>query len=236
MEDNRKIFKMPPKRFQPRGLHVLYEDHDILVVDKANYILSVGTDQIKENTAFYQLTSYIRKGNVKSRNRLYVVHALGKNISGVLLFAKNEKAKLFLRNEWDNFKKTYCAVLHGNLPEKEGLIVSTLAENKLHKMYSLKELNNDNLAKTKYKVLKESLLYSLVNIELYTRRKHQICTHFSEKGFPVVGDKIYGDNDKTANRLLLHAETLTILHPFTKKKMVFTSKIPAFFKAILYKK
>jgi len=100
MRESRKSFKSPPKRYQPRGLSILYEDHDILVVDKMSGLLTVSTEKVRENTAYYLLNTYVRKGNQKSRNRVFIVHRLDRDSSGVIVFAKNENAKRYLQEEW----------------------------------------------------------------------------------------------------------------------------------------
>ncbi|MBE9502958.1 MAG: RNA pseudouridine synthase, partial [Proteobacteria bacterium] len=158
-----------------------------------------------------------------------------RDTSGLIVFAKNENAKRYLQDEWQGFEKKYCAVVHGTLPEKEGVITSYLAENAVHKMYSVNDPEKGKLARTGYKVLKESNQYSLLEIDLITGRKNQIRVHFSEKGCPVVGDKKYGKKERGIKRLTLHAASLTILHPHTKEKMTFKAKIPAYFESLLNK-
>jgi tRNA pseudouridine32 synthase/23S rRNA pseudouridine746 synthase/23S rRNA pseudouridine1911/1915/1917 synthase len=233
MRESQKNFKSPPKRYQPRGLSILYEDRDILVVDKMNGLLTVSNEKVRENTAYYLLNEYVRKGNQKSRNRVFIVHRLDRDTSGIIVFAKNENAKRYLQEEWQGFKKTYYALVHGTLPKKEGVITSYLAENRIHKMYSVDDPKKGKLAKTGYKVLRESDKYSLLEIDLLTGRKNQIRVHFSEKGCPVAGDKMYGEKEKGIKRLTLHAASMTILHPYTKEKMTFETKVPAYFKSLV---
>jgi len=233
MQKGQKNFKSPPKKYQPRGLTILHEDHDILVVDKMSGLLTVGNERVRENTAYFLLNKYVRKGNQKSRSRVFIVHRLDRDASGIIVFAKNGNAKRYLQEEWQGFKKTYFAVVHGMLSEKEGVITSYLIENRAHKMYSVDDPKKGMLAKTGYKVLKESKKYSLLEIDLLTGRKNQIRVHFSEKGCPVVGDKKYGEKEKGIKRLALHAASLTILHPFTKEKMTFETKFPAYFKSLV---
>ncbi|MCH7763471.1 MAG: RluA family pseudouridine synthase [Candidatus Marinimicrobia bacterium] len=233
MQESKKNFKSPPKRFQPSGLSILYEDHDILVVDKMSGLLTVSNEKVKENTAYFLLTKYVRKGNQKSKNRIFIVHRLDRDASGVIVFAKNENAKRYLQAEWQGFKKIYYAVVHGTLPKKEGIITSYLTENRVHKMYSVDDPKKGKLAKTGYKVLRESKKYSLLEIDLLTGRKNQIRVHFSEKGCPIAGDKIYGEKKKGIKRLTLHAASITILHPYTKEEMTFEAKVPAYFKTLL---
>ncbi|KAA3604668.1 MAG: RNA pseudouridine synthase [Calditrichaeota bacterium] len=226
-------FKMPPKRFQPKGTSVLYEDNDILVVDKRSGLLTVGNEKVREQTAFYLLNDYVRKGNSKSKNRIYVVQLLDKDTSGVIIFAKTEKAKYFLQDNWQNFKNLYCAVVNGILEKKEGLISSYLTENSVHKVYSTNDSTKGKLAETGFKVLKESTNHSLIELDLLSSRKNQIRVHCAENGFPILGDKKYGKNNSGIKRLALHSYSLTILHPYTKEEMTFTTKIPSYFQSLL---
>lgn len=233
MPENQKKMKATPKKHQPRGLSILYEDRDILVVDKVSGLLTMGTDRDKENTAYYRLNDYVRKGIAKSKNRIFIVHRLDRDTSGVLVFAKNEKSKQYLQEEWPRFSKKYYAVVHGKLAEKEGVITSYLAENSIHKMYSVTDPKKGKLAKTGYKVLRESKLYSLLEIDLLTGRKNQIRVHFSEKGHPVAGDKRYGIKEKGVKRLALHAFSLTLSHPHKKEDMTFEAALPAYLNSLL---
>ncbi len=228
-----KKFKSPPKKYQPRGLTVLYEDHDILVVDKMPGLLTVSSEKVKENTAYYLLNEYVRKGNQKSKNRVFIVHRLDRDTSGVIIFAKNETAKHYLQKEWHQFQKKYYAVVHGTLTEKESIITSYLAENSAHKMYSEADPTKGKLSRTGYKVLAESKEYSLLEIDLLTGRKNQIRVHLSEKGCPVAGDKKYGQKQKRVKRLSLHAASVAITHPHSKKKMIFETALPPYFESLM---
>jgi RluA family pseudouridine synthase len=231
MSAPRKTFKSPPRRHQPKGLSILYEDRDILVVEKESGLLTVSTDKVREQTAYFLLTDYVRKGNPKSKYRIYIVHRLDRETSGVLVFAKHVAAKKYLQDEWHTFSKKYYAVVHGTPSEKEGVITSFLAENSIHRMYSVADPKKGKLAKTAYQVVKKAKKFSLLEVELLTGRKNQIRVHFAEQGFPVAGDKVYGDKgkEKGITRLALHAGSLTIVHPFTKEPMTFATKIPEYF-------
>ncbi|GAB1446218.1 hypothetical protein MASR2M41_19790 [Flammeovirgaceae bacterium] len=229
----RKEFKRPPKKYAPKGLKILFEDRDILVVDKVNGLLTISNAKEKENTAHYILNDYVQKGNPKSRNRVYIVHRLDKDTSGVLVFAKSEKVKHYLQDAWESFTKEYTAVVHGILEEKEGVISTYLVENNAFKVYSVDDPTKGKLAETGVKVMKESGKFSLLAINLYTGRKHQIRVHLSEMRYPVAGDKVYGNKDKGVKRLALHASSITISHPFTKEKMTFEAEIPTYFNAIM---
>jgi RluA family pseudouridine synthase len=232
-QGKKSTFKGSSKKHQPKGLIILHEDQDLIVVNKINGLLTVSTDREKDRTAYALLNNYVRKGNSRSKNRVFVVHRLDRDTSGILVFAKNEKAKRFLQDEWATFDKIYFAVVYGKLPEKEGIITSHLVENKAHRMYSVKDTTTGKLAKTGYKVIKESKSFSLLKINLFTGRKNQIRVHLAEKGHPVAGDKMYGKTDKGIKRLALHAASLTITHPFTKKKVSFETQPPIYFRTLM---
>jgi RluA family pseudouridine synthase len=233
MPQSQKRFKRPPRRYQPKGLSILYEDRDILVVDKVSGLLTVSSEKVKENTAYYLLNEYVRKGNSKSRHRVFIVHRLDKDTSGVIVFAKNENAKRYLQEEWQGFQKKYYALVRGTLPEQQGVITSYLAENRVHRMYSVTDPRKGKLAKTGYKVLRGSPKFSLLEIDLLTGRKNQIRVHLADKGCPVAGDRKYGVNEKGIKRLMLHATSIAIVHPHSKEKMSFTTKIPSCFESLI---
>ena len=127
-----------------------------MIVDKMSRLLTMSTDRVRENTAYFLLTNYVRKGDPKSRNRVFIVHRLDRDTSGVIVFARNEEAKHFLQGEWSTFQKKYFAVVHGKLDQEEGTISSYLAENTAHRVYSVKDPAQGKLATTGYKVLSES--------------------------------------------------------------------------------
>ncbi|WP_432822709.1 RluA family pseudouridine synthase [Trichloromonas sp.] len=221
IKDNR-----PPKKHQPKGLPILYEDKDIILVEKPSGLLTIGTDRTKSRTAHYLLNDYVRKGNPKSRNRVYVVHRLDQDTSGLLIFAKSEEAKKFLQENWEQTDKHYLAIVHGQLTPKEGKISSYLTENAAQRVFSTPVEAKGKLSHTEYRVLKEGKGLSLVEIHLLTGRKHQIRVHFAEKGHPVAGDRKYGTGELVSKRLALHARSISFIHPFSKKPMTFDTGMP----------
>jgi tRNA pseudouridine32 synthase/23S rRNA pseudouridine746 synthase/23S rRNA pseudouridine1911/1915/1917 synthase len=228
--------KRPPKKYQPGGMTILHEDKEIIVVVKPAGLLTIGTERDKTRTAHYLLNDYVRKGDPKSRNRVYVVHRLDQDTSGILLFAKSEAAKIFLQEHWESTEKHYLAIVHGRLTPKEGTISTYLTENAAQRVYSTPDTAKGKLSSTAYKVLQESRKgFSLVEIHLLTGRKHQIRVHFAEKGHPVVGDKKYGNTDPVANRLALHARSLSFTHPFNGRLMTFDTGMPEDFLRLLAK-
>jgi tRNA pseudouridine32 synthase/23S rRNA pseudouridine746 synthase/23S rRNA pseudouridine1911/1915/1917 synthase len=233
MNTAQQSFKPVPKKFQPSGLTILYEDRDILVVNKENGLLTVSIEGQKERTAYWALTDYVKKGNPKSKNRVFIVHRLDRDTSGVLVFAKTEDAKIYLQENWGEFSKTYFAVVHGTMEEKEGIITSYLVENAMHRVFSTTDPEKGKFAKTGYKVIKESPEYSLLEIALFTGRKNQIRVHMAEKGHPIAADRIYGKSRAGGSKLALHAGSLTINHPHSKKQMTFEAELPAHIKTLV---
>lgn len=223
----------PIKKHQPRGLPVLHEDRDIIVVVKPVGLLTIGSDREKMRTAHYLLNEYVTRGNPKSRNRVYVVHRLDQDTSGILLFAKSEQAKKFLQANWPQTEKHYLAIVHGTMRPKEGTISSYLTENKARKVYSTPDQAQGKLAHTAYQVLQESKGLSLVAIHLLTGRKHQIRVHFAEQGHPVIGDKKYGKGVPVSKRLALHARSISFTHPFSGQQMTFDTGMPDEFVRLL---
>ncbi|MFK5926739.1 MAG: RNA pseudouridine synthase [Desulfuromusa sp.] len=226
----------PPKKYQPRGLTILHEDKDILVIDKPSGLLTIGSDRNKSRTAHYLLNDYVRKGNPKSRQRVYVVHRLDQATSGLLVFAKSESAKNFLQDNWDQTEKHYLAIIHGQMTKKQGTMTTSLVENSANNVYSTADVNTGKLAKTSYNVIQEKKEFSLVDIHLLTGRKHQIRVHFAEIGRPVVGDQKYGSEPRNSKRLYLHSKSLKFIHPFNKKMMSFVSAIPEDFIRLMGKR
>ena len=225
--------KKPSTRHQPKGIVILHDDRDILVVNKSAGLLTMGTEREKENTAYYRLTDYVRKGNSKSRKRIFVVHRLDRDVSGVLVFAKTIEAKETLQGQWEDAEKKYLAIVYGTPEEEEEIISSYLTENKALITYSTSDTTKGKLSRTAYKVLKETKKFSLLEINLLTGRKNQIRAHLSEMGHPIVGDKKYGRKDKEHKRLALHAKSLTFKHPFNGKQLTFTTPPPRFFARLM---
>lgn len=221
--------KRPPKKYQPKGLTVLYEDRDVIVVEKPCGLLTIGTDRGKSGTVHSILNDYVRKGDPRSRNRVYIVHRLDRETSGILVLAKSESAKMFLQEHWQDTDKRYLTIVYGSLEPKSGTITSYLCENSALNVYSTPDQTLGKLSHTEYTVLKETRGVSLLEIHLLTGRKHQIRVHMSEKGHPVVGDRKYGKSRDSHGNLALHARSLSFTHPVNGRRMTFESGIPEFF-------
>jgi len=214
-------------KYVPEGIKILYEDRGIIIIDKSSGLLSVKARYEKEKTAHQLLINYVRKGNPKARINLFVVHRLDRETSGVMVFTKSYELREKFAAQWKDVKKKYLAVVHGNLAKKSGIIESYLAEKDDYMMSSVKTPEEGKLARTRYRVIKESKDYSLLEIDLLTGKKNQIRVHLSERGHPILGDLKYNKNPQ--GRLALHALSIKFKHPFNKEEMVFETKIPDYF-------
>ncbi|WP_040950456.1 RluA family pseudouridine synthase [Gorillibacterium massiliense] len=211
------------------GLSIIYEDEAILVVDKEAGLLSVASPQENEITAYRQLTAYVRSEN--PQNRIFVVHRLDRDTSGVMMFAKSEEVQQTLQNNWQDAVKerTYVALVEGTVHKSEGTIKSWLKESSTLKMYSSPQPGDGQLAVTNYKVMQTGNGFSLLSVNLETGRKNQIRVHMQDIGHSVAGDKKYGAKSKGIGRLGLHARLLAFTHPTTGKLMRFESPVPPVF-------
>lgn len=223
----------PGSRHFPKDFSILHEDGDILVVVKPSGLLTMGTERDKTHTAYAMLTDYVRKGCAKSSKRIFIVHRLDRDTSGVLVFAKTVQAKTRLQARWEETEKKYLAVVHGRCGNKEGEISTYLAENAAHVVYSTPDPAKGKLARTAYRVLRETREHSLLEVDLLTGRKHQIRVHLAGIGHPVVGDDKYGEGKKAYRRLALHASALSFTHPVSGRRLVFETPCPDDFSKLL---
>ena len=228
------------------GVQILFEDENYIVVDKPSGMLTVATGKEKK-TLYALLNAYIkvnarmqRKEDLlsgrepdRSTAKIWIVHRLDRGTSGVLVFAKNERAKDILQSKWKDLvaERKYVAWLEGRLEKERGAIQSWLAENpKSLKMVSLdQEAPGSQLAITHYRVLSCSRHYTQVEFSLQTGRKNQIRVHAASLEHPVAGDEKYGAQTDPVKRLALHAETLVFRNPFSGKTVRCTSPLPACF-------
>jgi tRNA pseudouridine32 synthase/23S rRNA pseudouridine746 synthase/23S rRNA pseudouridine1911/1915/1917 synthase len=212
---------------------ILYEDDDILVVDKPAGLLTVSTDREGSRTAYFALTDHVRRNSPGPRSRIFIVHRLDRETSGILVFAKNEETKLILQGRWEETGKKYLAVVHGRLEKRSGTITSRLVENKVHRVYSTTDPNRGRLSHTGYRVLKETRNFSLLELDLLTGRKNQIRVHLADLGHPVVGDRKYGKPKDVHTRLALHSLSLRFQHPRTGAELSFAAPLPAHFNRMI---
>lgn len=215
--------------FYNRRLKLVYEDDDIIVVHKGYGLLSMGTDKIKEGTAYSILREYLKWQN--PRNMLFIVHRLDRDTSGLMVFAKTQEAKDKLQHNWNNMviSRKYLAVVEGKPEPEEGEVRSYLAENSRFEVYSTDKPEEGQLAVTRYRTLRSRNGYSLMEVSLDTGRKNQIRVHMKDLGHPIAGDRRYGAKSSPIHRMALHAQTLRFIHPITRKDMNFSTTVPASF-------
>lgn len=213
-----------------KNIDIIYEDKDIIVINKPSGLLTVATEKEKNKTAYHLVMEYLKKKN--KNNRIFIIHRLDKDTSGIIMFAKNERAKHLYQDNWNDIvkKRCYYAVIDGKMQNKEGTIKSYLKENG-NMVYSVKD-RSGKLAITEYKVLKERKNISLLDINLKTGRKNQIRVHMKENKTPILGDLKYGEKSKLINRLALHAYKLELVNPVTKKLLTFEINMPNEFKML----
>ncbi len=211
---------------QPPGLKILFEDEHLIVIEKAAGILSIATDQEKKQTAYSILSEHIKKRDPK--NRIFVVHRLDRDTSGVMMFAKSEDVKKKIQNAWKEvvLERSYAVVIEGQVTNTQGTITSWLTENKALRMYSSSTPNEGQKAVTHYRVSEMNKNYSLLEVKLETGRKNQIRVHMQDLGHSIIGDIKYGGTKSPIKRLGLHAHILAFKHPITNENMHFESPIP----------
>lgn len=212
---------------------ILYEDDNIIVVNKPAGMLAVATDEEKENTAYHAVTEYVKRRN--RNDRIFIVHRLDRDTSGILLFAKNDAVKFDLQEHWNEYVKYrgYCAVVEGHPDPKQGRIESWLKETDSMFVYSSRTKGDGKLSITNYEVKRESHDYSLVAVNIETGRKNQIRAHFSEMGCPIAGDKKYGAETNPIRRLALHADRLVIYIPHLGREVEWKLPVPQKFLSMM---
>lgn len=221
------------KVFYHRRMKLVYEDDDIIVVNKGYGLLSMGNDKVKEGTAYSILRDYVKWSD--PRNKIFIVHRLDRDTSGLMMFAKSIEAKERMQHNWNNMvlNRCYLAVVEGKLDEEAGTVRSYLAENSRHEVYSTDNPEEGQLAVTRYRTSRSANGYSLLEVELDTGRKNQIRVHMKDLGHPIAGDRRYGAKSSPIHRLALHARTLRFIHPITGKEMNFSTPVPASFASMV---
>ena len=226
IEKNSNVTIYFTKRKVPKiDLKILYEDEDLIAIDKPSGLLSISNSKEKELTAFRLVSDYIKTNNKNAK--LFVIHRLDEHTSGVLLFSKNLSLKERLQKNWNDYVKLreYTCVVKGKMPS-EGRIESYLTMNHFQIVHSTNNKNIGHLAITRYKLLKYKNTYSLLKVEIDTGRRNQIRVHLSEQGHPIVGDKKYGTKVNPIGRLALHASRLKLIDPRTNKILDIKSPVP----------
>lgn len=222
-------WRKAPEEAKYRGLNIVFEDQYLIVIEKQAGVLSIATEKQKDNTAYSILSSHVKKQD--PRNRIFVVHRLDRETSGLMMFAKSEKIQKLLQESWNATieERTYLAVVEGYVEKKQDTITSYLVESKALIVYSSKNPEVGQKAVTHYEVLKSNKNFSLLKVNLETGRKNQIRVHAKDMGHSVVGDEKYGAKTDPIKRLGLHAWVLAFKHPITGKNFRFETEMPAKF-------
>ncbi len=215
------------------GISVVYEDDAVIVINKPSGLLTIATEKEKRETAYYLLNAYFKERNPSRPDRIFIVHRLDRETSGLIVFAKDEAAKHRLQKDWNDAEKKYYAVVEGIPKDPEGRVESYLSETTAFKVYSESAGEEAKRAVTRYRVMKAGKDQALLDVLLETGKKHQIRVHLSDIGCPVVGDKKYGAKTNPFRRIALHAYSLSFAHPVSGKEMHFTTPLPKAFASLV---
>lgn len=211
-----------------KKLNIIYEDKEIIVVEKEPHLLTIATEKREQRTLYNEVSTYVKKQYPK--NKIFIVHRLDKDTSGLVIFAKSQNKKIFLQNNWSNVKREYLCIVEGQMPKNKDTLKSYLAESKTLEVYSTKNPQKGKLAITEYEVLQTNNKYSLLRINIKTGRRNQIRVQLSDIGNPIVGDKKYGSTSNLLKRLALHANLIEYIE--NDKLYQFTTKFPKDFTKI----
>ena len=222
-----------PEIAQYRGLTILYEDPAIIVINKQAGLLSMATNKERDRTAYGILSDYVKK--VNPANKVFIIHRLDRETSGVMMFARSEKVQQLMQESWNATTKerTYVALVEGVPEPPTGTITSYLHESKALIVYSSQNPDSGQLSITNYRVINQNNGYALLNLELETGRKNQIRVHMQDIGHPIAGDAKYGATSDPIGRLGLHAGVLAFEHPITGEPMRFDAPVPKGFLSMM---
>ncbi len=210
-------------------LDIIYEDRTMIAVNKPAHLLTIATQDEKFNTLYHKVYEYEKKKN--KNNKIFIVHRLDKDTSGIVLFAKSQKLKESLQANWNTLakKREYIAIVEGKLENDKGRIKEYLTETKSLLTIKTSE-EKGKLAITDYEVLRKEKNFSVLKINIKTGRKNQIRVAMQGINHPIIGDKKYGSKKNPLRRICLHASRLVITNPLTNQDMEFNAKYPQEFK------
>lgn len=207
-----------------KKLKILYEDKYLLIIDKPPKLLTISSDKETEKTLYHQAYLYLKRKN--KNNKIFIVHRLDFDTSGIVIFAKDQNIKNILQNNWDKVIRKYIAIVEGKVLKKEDTIKSYLKETKTKLVYSINDKINGKLAITSYKNILSNDKYTLLEIFIKTGRKNQIRVHLNDIGYPILGDKKYNKNKNKEKRMYLHAYYIELIHPITKENLKIELDVP----------
>lgn len=237
MPDSRTMAEKKPKRPHPKdrppqGMEVVHEDRDVIVVNKSAGLLSVTTGRDGGQTAYESMAEWIKRGNPKSRERVYLAHRLDRDVSGLMVFARSEKARDVIQKNWENADKSYLAFVDAHPEARSGVLESYLTENTARRVYATTDQSIGKLARTKWHVIREISSGTMLEVKLLTGRRNQIRVQLADAGMPVFGDGKYGVAPKSSKRMALHAWKLSFDHPHTGKRVHFKADPPSSFHSL----
>ena len=219
------------RHFEPakNPLDIVFEDDELLVINKREGLLTIASDKEKTRTALQEVTAYLRLSNIRAR--AFICHRLDRGTSGILMFAKNQALQKKLQDKWNDLvlKRGYFAVVEGIMEKKQDNLEMLLAENNFNLMYVTKNIKDGKKSLLEYRVMKENAKYSYLDVHIDSGRKNQIRVMLGHIGHFVLGDDKYGEPENPLKRLALHSYELVIVHPVTRKKMSFKTKAPSSF-------
>lgn len=214
-------------------LEVLFEDEHLIVINKPSGLLTIATEGEKQETAYRLVSDHLKKRD--PRARVFVLHRLDRDTSGVMMFAKSQEVQAKMQANWDDevVNRQYSAVVEGRMKAKEGVLDNLLVEASSGMVFVSKQAGSGKRAITRFQLVHSNMAYSLLSLTLETGRKNQIRVQLAHIGFPVCGDKKYGAKTNPLKRLALHAGTLVFKHPVTGQEMSFKSPVPVKFKSVV---
>ncbi len=218
-----------PRKIQgvlPGGLEILYEDGEILVIDKPPGLLTISSTGERERTAYAYLRQYLK--DINPKQKLFIVHRLDKFASGILIFAKSQRVKSLLQRAFrlHEIERKYWAIVEGRVKKDRGTIRSCLAQDRSLRMHSTKDPTVGKPAVTHFRVLRRFPNFTALEVTLETGRKNQIRVHLSEMEHPIAGDRAYGSTRDPLGRLGLHAFLLGFKHPIRGEPLLFQAEPP----------
>ena len=208
-------------------LNILYEDKELIAVSKKAGLLTIATDKEKENTLYHEVKEYLWKKN--KNNKVFIIHRLDKDTSGIVLFAKNEKIKKYMQDNWDDVKRSYIVLVE----KKKATIVSYLKETSTFLVYETKNKNIGKKAITNYELIMQNDNFSLLDVNIETGRKNQIRVQLAGINHPIVGDRKYGKKNSPLRQMGLHAYKIEFYHPTLRKNIVLESNCPGYITSLL---
>lgn len=215
-----------------RGISIIYEDNDLIIIDKHAGVLSVATDNKEKFTAYSILYDHVKRKNPDGK--IFIVHRLDRETSGLMMFAKSAKVQKKLQENWNDIirERVYVAAVQGEVNPPQGEISSYLRENKGMMVFSSQDGDDGKYAVTHYETIRGNGMFTLLRMSLRTGRKNQIRVHLQDLGHPIVGDKKYGSKVNPISRLALHAQVLAFQHPVNSRELRFETSVPRKFQEL----